>query len=172
MAAATCIQHSRHLCGTVKHCAKAGRCPTGALETRRSRHPSPSHHSSLKATTDLSCPVQGSLLLGDMGSLASIWTFTRASTPAQLESGAHVPTCELQGPHAPSRTGCPALGVPSWVQGPCTCHVYHLLTHHSRQGDVMPDCGIVLPQGPEPSAPLGRQDDAPGHVHRGPSNNN
>lgn len=53
-----------------------------ALEMRRSRHPSSSHHSSLKATTGSSCPVQGSLLLGGMGSLASICTLMHASTPA------------------------------------------------------------------------------------------
>lgn len=84
---------------------------------RRSRHPSSSHHSSLKATTGFSRPVQGSLFLGGMGSLASICTLMHASTPAQLERRAHILTCELQGPLALCHTGSPVLMVPSPVQG-------------------------------------------------------
>lgn len=71
--------------------------PTGILEIKTSSHPS-SHHTSLKATTDLSCPMQGSLLLTEMESLASICPYMHISTSILLESRARVPTCKIQVP--------------------------------------------------------------------------
>lgn len=132
---------------------------------KRSRHPFSSHHSSLKATTGLSCPMQVSLLLCGMGSLPFICTSMSASTPTQLESRARVSTWTLQGPCVLSHTGCLALEVPSPVQEPR--HVHHLLTHHPWWGDAIPGPGTVLPKGPESSGSLGGQDDTPGHIHQG-----
>lgn len=45
---------------------RGGDVPTVVLEIKTSSHPS--YHTSLKVTTDLSCPVQGSLLFSEMGS--------------------------------------------------------------------------------------------------------
>lgn len=115
---------------------------TGIREMRTSSHPS-SHHTSLKATTDLSCPVQGSLLLSGMGSLASICPFMHISTPFLLESRAHVPTCKRQGPHALNHTGCQALRVPFPVSTSSPAHTPPMAAD-SRPWDSPPEGTSIL----------------------------
>lgn len=101
---------------------RQGDVPTGVLEIKTSSHPS--HHTSPKVTTEVSCPEHALLLLSEMGSLASVCPYMPIFTPFLLESRACVPTCKIQSPHALKHTGCPALSVPFPVQGLCA----HIIT--------------------------------------------
>lgn len=130
---------------------RGGDVPTVVLEIKTSSHPS--YHTSLKVTTDLSCPVQGSLLLSEMGSLAYVYPYMHISAPFLLGNRARVPTCKIQGPHALNHTGCPALTVLSLCKG----YVSTSSPAHtpSMVAGTIPVHGSVLPKGPASSASLG-----------------